>query len=210
MAVRIGKSPSSKGDANFWSIKDGETHDVTLLWNVDEIVSADQAALWDFNPAPIWVTCELDDPSIELGVKPGYRAFMPVQVNIDGTPVVKIWSMPISVHRSIEEIGMMEDGVLAGMIVRVKRSGAGMRTKYTVVASTKRNKSPLPAPTPEDVVKTLNPMDRDGIISMLEKTTGMSYSRLIEVCQKRAAAKAEEENGPKPKPRPEIETEEFN
>ena len=186
--VRVGKAPSAKSEGGaFWNAKEGETYELTLLCEPDAIVSVDQVALWDISPAPIWVSIGSTDPSRELGVKPTYRAFMPVLVN--GDAEIKIWSMPVSVHRDLVEIATMSDG-LVGMIVKFKRTGSGKTTKYTVVGTPKRGKSlPKSVPTVDDIISRLGPETREEIIEMIEERAGMEYSAVVKMYQTKNGVK---------------------
>ncbi len=133
-SVRVGKVPgsSSETSATFWNLKEGDVYDLTVLVNLDQIVSVDQFALWDFVPAAIWVSIGSEDPGYELGLKPGYKAFVPVAGDFGDGPEVKVWAIGIQIHRTLAEISEMNDG-LEHVVVRAKRTGKGMSTRYTVM-----------------------------------------------------------------------------
>ena len=81
MGVRIGVAPTSTENNNlFWGLKEGDVIEVVVLHDVDEIVSAEQVAMWNVKPPLIWTVNEADDPAYELGLKTSYRAFVPVLV----------------------------------------------------------------------------------------------------------------------------------
>lgn len=175
--LRVGTLPSNSG-GQFLSLKDGDNLQLTILCGGSEIVSVDQFSIWDFNPAPVWVDCGDDDPGYELGLRPSYRAFLPVLVTIDGTPQVRIWSVGLGLHRDLVEIDEMSGG-LEGLIVRAKRSGSGLKTRYTVVSTGKHEKSmPSDVPSTDDIIATLGPEDRSGILDLLRQRTGMGFEAL--------------------------------
>jgi hypothetical protein len=177
-AVRVGMTPTAVGgDSMYWSLGENETAQLTLLADLNEIISVDQYAIWDFKPAPVWVDCGADDPGPELKLKPSYRAFVPVLVSIDGKDEVKLWSVGIGIHRNLHEIGEMSDG-LKGLVIKAKRTGAGLKTRYTLVSTGKRVPK-LPATIEQDkILEALGPEDRAGIIEMIENRTGMSFGKL--------------------------------
>lgn len=177
--VRVGASaPEASGGTAFWGLK--EKTQLKILVDASQIVSIDQFAMWDVNPAPIWVDSgEKDDPGRELGLKPGYRAFVPVEVEVEGEKQVRVWAIPITVHRQLDEIDDMIDG-LEGAIIRGNRTGTGRTTKYTLVPTGKRESvSADEVPSPEDIVAMLGPFERDEVIAMIEERTGKSYAELL-------------------------------
>jgi hypothetical protein len=180
--LRIGKIPLANSSApSFWSLKDGETAQLTILVSLDEVVSVDQYALWDFNPAPVWVSCGSNDPGVELGLKPTYRAYIPVAKLTDGVEEVKIWSVGIGIHRQLADVSALADG-MKGLIIRVRREGSGLKTRYTIVSTGKRASSlPLRIPTVADICAMLGPETRDEIIALIEARTGQTYSRIQEL-----------------------------
>ena len=156
-SVRIGsKAPEAGGNA-FWSLKEKTV--IQVLVNSDKIVSVDQYAMWDVTPAPIWIDIGDDDPGKELGLKPGYRAFVPVKVTVDGEEQIRIWSIPITVHRQLDEIDDMVEG-LEGVIIRANRTGTGRTTKYTLIPTGKKEAVvAADVPSPLDIVAQLGPAD---------------------------------------------------
>ena len=177
-SVRIGSpAPDAGQNTSFWNLK--EKTEMVVLANTNEFVSVDQYAMWGINPAPIWLDIGEDDPGVELGLKPSYRAFVPVQVKVDGEEQVKIWSLPITVHRQLEEISEMVDG-LKGAVIRGNRTGTGKNTKYTLVPTGKKiDVSDIEVPSPMDIVNGLGPSDRDEIIALIEERTGKTFAQLL-------------------------------
>lgn len=192
-SLRVGRVPAaSDGGGKFYGLKDGDTATMTVLVDIDEIVSVDQYALWDFNPAPVWVHCGDDDPGMDLGLKPGYRAFVPVEIEIEGTKEIRFWSIGIGLHRELSEIAEMAEG-LKGLIIKAKRTGSGLKTRYSVLSTGKRAKSlPKDLPTVDDVIAELGPEDREGILELLKERTGMSFEKLVETVTGAKASEDEE------------------
>lgn len=178
-SIRVGVTPSAGGgEGIFFSLEDGQQAEMILLANRDELVSVDQYAMWDYKPAPVWVdTGAPDDPGRELGLKSQYRAFIPVWLTIDGVKQVKLWSVGIGVHREIEDIDGMVDG-LKGLKIRAKRTGSGLKTRYKVISTGSYVKTGLPEYTVEMVIDNLGPDSRESIIELIENRTGQSYESL--------------------------------
>lgn len=178
--IQVGSKPQAGGGngSGFWGPKADEIYEITLLANDSDIVSVDQCTIWDYNPAPSWVYCGSDDPSHDLGIKPGYRAFIPVLVKGDEEQKPRIWSMPISVHRQLCDIAEMQE--LAGLVVKVKKTGAGIKTKYTIVASAKvvPIRKIADIPSPNDIIGRLGPETREEIITMIEERAGKSWAEI--------------------------------
>ena len=177
--IKVGQKPNAGGGGNgFWGPKADEIYEVTILAAMETIVSVDQITLWDYNPAPSWVYCGSDDPSHDLNVKPGYRAFVPVLVKGDEEGKPRIWSMPVSVHRMLCEIGEMAE--LEGLIVKVKKTGSGIKTKYTIVSTGKTAdlRKVKDIPSPDDIIGRLGPETREEIIQMIVERAGKSWAEI--------------------------------
>jgi hypothetical protein len=69
---------------------------------------------------------------------------------------------------------------LAGLVVKVKKSGQGIKTKYTIVATPKVIKlgAIKDIPSPEEIVSRLGPEDRQSIIDMIVERSGKSWEEL--------------------------------
>lgn len=179
--ISVGAKPSTGGGngGGWWGPKADEIHEVTLLASDAEIVSVDQCTIWDINPAPSWVYCGSDDPSHDLGLKPGYRAFIPVLVKGDEEQKPRIWSMPISAHRALCDIAEMQD--LKGLVVKVKKTGTGIKTKYVIVSTARvaNIKKVEDIPTADDIISRLGPETREGIIAMIEERAGRKWKEIV-------------------------------
>lgn len=212
--VRFGKPEDRPvGDAKsgmFLSVPNDKTVELKVLVNGKDIPSIDQCALWSFfNPSPVWTYIGEDDPSNDLGVKRGYRAFVQVSYKDDrGEQKVKLWSIPIGVHKQLSELEEVLGG-LKGQVLRVKKSGSGLKTKYTVVSTGKRYKITEKVLSQEEVLDLLGPFTRDEIIDVIEERCKMSFDEVV------AYVTSKDEGKPtKKKPKKfevvEIEDEEFD
>lgn len=179
--ISVGAKPSTGGNGGggWWGPKTDEIHEVTLLASDNEIVSVDQCTIWDINPAPSWVYCGPDDPSHDLGLKPGYRAFIPVLVKGDEEQKPRIWSMPISAHRALCDIAEMQD--LKGLVVKVKRTGTGLKTKYVIISTARvvNTNKIADIPNADDIVSRLGPETREEIIAMIEERAGRKWKEIV-------------------------------
>lgn len=180
------KAPEQKEGGSFWGLKQKETFQI--LADLDECISVQQYGIWNkgYSPAPVWVDIGDDDPGVELGLNSSYRAFLPVLVDTDEGKAVKIWAFPITVHRTLEEIAEMIDG-LKGAIVKGNRTGTGRSTNYTIVASGKKEAIKVDVPSVDDVIEALNVRNRQQIINWIEERTGESYSEVYEKVTGQAA-----------------------
>ena len=191
--VKVGITPTAsveKTGGNFMTMPVDEIVECKILCNAEEIVSVEQCALWQhYNPSPVWTYIGPTDPSHELGVNAGYRAFLPISYKKDGEVLVRLWSMSKTSHRRISEVSEMS-GPLKGQIVRIKRTGAGLKTEHSIVPIGKRVKISESVPTIDDIIELLGPYDRDEIISYIEITTGESFAEVkskVSVASKKAS-----------------------
>lgn len=176
--VRFGGAPKPRSDGSariFLALEKDKPIDIKILVSADQIPSVDQCALWNvFNPSPIWVYIGEDDPGNELGVRPQYRAFVPVSIKDEkGAWIPKLWSIPLGVHRQISEMSDML-GNLKGQLLRVKRTGSGLTSAYTIVSLGKRLKIEEPIPTQEQIIEYLGPYTREEIIKRILETTKLA------------------------------------
>lgn len=173
--IKVGKAPSkpgSRGDdglrSMFWSAPADTVVEAKVLVGVDQIVSAEQCAIWKINPAPIWVYSGTGDPADALNIRPGYRAFLPILIkDEDGKPIIKLWSMSIGCHRQIAEIAEAL-GDIAGHIIRIKREGSGLSTKYSILPIGKKVAITEDVPTVDQIIELMGPFDREEIIKKIE------------------------------------------
>lgn len=160
--IRKGKDALPKGGSGkFLQIPEGESVTFTALAGLDDLVSVDQHAFWDQNPAVIVPCVGTDCPACDIGNKSGFKAFLPVLTKEDGP---KIYSFGISVLRQLEVLEE-ELGSLVGQVLKVKRHGSGLSTKYTVVAIGKKiSIKDIELP---DVIEAIGPTTREEIIKVM-------------------------------------------
>lgn len=156
------KALPSSGNKPYLSIKADESVMIAPMTDVDEMISVDQHAIWvDGGNSPMFPCIGAGCPGCELGDEPKYRASLAVMTKENGP---KIFSFGITVARQLAEIAG-ELGSIKGKMLKVKRTGSGLGTRYTVVAVGKDVKiegHPLP-----DLEASLGPMTREGILKML-------------------------------------------
>lgn len=163
----VGSMPSGGGDNRFLTLKDGDSITFAPLINLDELVSFDQVIVWvEGRNSPSWAFLGKDDPSIAMGVAPRYRALMPVLTK-EGE--VKIFGFGSSVARQFAAIGE-EVPEIKGKVFRVRRTGAGLSTKYTIVAVGREvDVSKVEVPDVSDVEYT-GPQDLESVLALLARS----------------------------------------
>lgn len=164
--VKTGYDPrgdSSEGNGEWLTLKNGEVVECAILVEAGDIISVDQCAIWlDDGKSPVWVYTGPEDPAHALGVEKRYRAYLPVLV--DGEP--KVWSMGKQSHGAVLDIA--DAGAsLKGMMVRIKRTGEKLRTKYSIVPMGKRKD--VSDVEEVDVISMLGPTDTSDVEAMLAK-----------------------------------------
>jgi ribosomal protein L12E/L44/L45/RPP1/RPP2 len=149
------------GAGNFLKVSEEDAAVIAPMVNLDDLISLDQHEFWDTNPAVIFPCIGDGCPGCELGNEAKFKAFLPVMTK-DGDP--KIYAFGISVERQLVEL---EDelGGIRGKVMKVKRTGTGMKTKYMVVALGKSIK--IDDTTAPDVIKAIGEPTRESIIKML-------------------------------------------
>ena len=170
---------SSTGGGAYFKIDAGEQADVVILSGADDILSCEQCAIWlDEGNSPVWVYTGGDDPSNELGIPRSYRAY--IGILHDGEP--KVWSLSKTVHNMLLEIsdaGALEPGAM----VRVKRTGMGLKTRYSIVPRGKtKDVSEVDAP---DIIESLGPITSEGVWEMMVDKLGMTQEDIVKRYGKR-------------------------
>lgn len=181
--VKLGGDPRKDASKGQWlKVEPNSYIDATVLVDVDNILSCEQCALWiDDGVSPIWVYTGINDPSHALNIKKTYRAYLPLLV--DGE--VKIWSMGKQAH--VQILDMAEaGGYLKGLMIRIKRTGSGLSTRYTIASKgKKRDIDDIEVP---DVIDMLGPLTSEDVTEMLERKFEMTMPEIIA----KYAAKSEE------------------
>lgn len=134
--LRKGRSglPSSTG--SYISLNDGESINIAFIGDTDDFISFDQWQLWiDGGNSPMlcnlqakWDPCTICQREKD---KPKYRAMSLVLVeNVDGELEEKVFAFGSSMFKMLIDI---EDAVggLHGRVVRIKRTGTGLKTRYS-------------------------------------------------------------------------------
>lgn len=139
----------------FVKVKADEPVSFVPLVPLDEMTSIDQHEFWDTNPALIFPcigskVC----PACKAGNKPKYKGFLPVMLRDEAEP--KILAFGITVERQIGSIAE-EIGDITGQVFRLKKTGTGMTTKYTIVPTGKKvDVSKVEIINPEDHIMVLD------------------------------------------------------
>lgn len=162
------KSRSGDGGSSQWlKLNDGDFTVVTVLAESEEIISCEQCAIWlDEGNSPVWVYTGPDDPSNDLAIKRTYRAFLPVLTE-DGE--TKVFSMSKTVHMQVVELAETI-GTLKGSVLRIKRVGKMLQTKYNITNTGKRKS--LKGVEEVDVVSMLGPLTPEGVRDLIAEKLG--------------------------------------
>jgi len=189
MAIVIGKRPEQP-QSKFFSPKPDTTYKLTLLCNLDEIVSCDQFELWETKPAVIWPDVGPSDPGHELHLRPQWRSFIPVLV--DDSPDVVIWAMKRKQHEAIVEAAEAAEEDTKGMIIQFKRIGSGLTTRYTITATPKRARSlPSKITTPQEIIQMLNERPADEVRKEIATKMNMAWPDIVEMFNEKHQADLE-------------------
>lgn len=173
--IKTGHDPRKDSARQAWlKVESNSYVDCTILVEVDEIIAVEQCAIWlDDGNSPVWVYTGPEDPSHALKVDKSYRAYLPVLV--DGE--AKVWSMGKMAHTTLLDIADAQSSV-KGLNVRIKRTGAGLATRYSITPKgTRRDVDEVPE---VDVVAMLGPITTDEVKEMLaEKFGKASYEEFL-------------------------------
>lgn len=183
--IKTGSDPRKDAKSLWLKIDANSYADCAILVEVDEIIAVEQCAIWlDDGNSPVWVYTGPDDPSHELKVDKRYRAYLPVLVEGES----KVWSMGKQAHSMILDIADAQESI-KGLDVRIKRTGAGLGTRYSLVPKgTRKDVSRIPE---VDVVEMLGPITSEGVREMLtEKFDKESYEDFLEAYRGKGKAAA--------------------
>jgi hypothetical protein len=153
---------------------------MVCLVEAADILACDQCAIWlDEGNSPVWVYTGPDDPSHDLNIDRRYRAYLPVlAINEEtGEREPRVFSMGKSVHMALLDIADAV-GEIAGVELRIKRTGAKLSTRYTVAQTGKRFEVD---DVPEvDVISLLGPITPEGVRDLLCTKLGKgSYEEVV-------------------------------
>jgi hypothetical protein len=182
--VKAGHDPRKDSLGGNWlKLESNVPVDVVCLVNKDEILMVEQCAIWlDEGNSPVWVYTGPNDPSHDLHIDKRYRAYLPVLVEGEA----KIWSMGRGAHMALLDISD-SSGDLKGQVLRLKRTGMGLQTKYSVLPRGK--KKDVSTIEEVDVLGVLGPLTRAGVVQLLESKMGMSYEDIVASYNQKAVGK---------------------
>lgn len=162
---RVDPSELSSGGGRFLRIKDGEAAVFAPLLGLDEMIRANMHEHWDVNPAVFHPCIGTNCPGCAVGNEARFRGYLPVYTK-DGETV--IYPFTITVYRQLLELEEeVEGGTLRGYVVKVKRTGTGFNTKYTVLGTGKNlDVSELEVP---EFVSSLGPTTEEDITKALRE-----------------------------------------
>lgn len=169
------KSAGGEGSGIDWIRFEGETPiDMVPLANMDALISINQHALWrDGGGSPIFPCIRATGqvcPGCVMGDKAKYKAFLPVLVKDGGEFKLKFFAFGVSVAEQLNEIDEDSGSGIRGKVIRVRRTGAKLTTRYKVIV---RDVPRLDAKTLDkfevpDVTKALGPITTEDIEALLE------------------------------------------
>lgn len=173
--VKKGKEAIKTGGENQWlKLPAGAGVNIVPLTGLDEMISFEQHSIWlDGGNSPIFPCSQTPDcPGCMIGDKPRARGLLNVMTKNAETEQweVKVWAFGMSVMKSLAETEEATDNeTIKGHIIRVKKTGSGLSTKYSIVLTTGTAKS-MPADSELiDLVPLVGDGDRDKIIASLEE-----------------------------------------
>lgn len=183
-------APSGGGEASkFIKVPEGESVSIVPLVNLDDLVSIDQHEFWDINPALLFPCIGSGCPACAAGNKPKYKAFLPVLANGDST-TPKLYAFGISVERQLETIAE-EVGEIQGLVIKVRRTGSGFNTRYSVVPTGKKVKiDGVEAPRAEEEITVLSADEIEAKISAVKIGSKRPAAKPTEFATESAAGTA--------------------
>ena len=165
-----GRVTKSSGGSAFVGIKDGESITFAPLVGLNDLDSANMHEYWEIRPAVFHPCIGADCPGCALGNEPRLKSYMPILRKTEG---VGIFPFTISVYNQLEELedALMEDDPedsIKGVQIKISRKGAGMSTRYNVIANGKRVK--LGEAEVPDFLSQLGPTTVESINELLAKS----------------------------------------
>jgi hypothetical protein len=156
----------------FISIREGEQLEFAMLTDLNEVISFDQHVFWGDEPSQtVMFPClqVKSCPGCLLGNKSRLRALLLVAYkNGDGQIVPGILPVGLSVVRSLVDLDAAIDGGIKGAQMLLKRTGSGLKTRYTLLATGGRMKKQIDTSS-IDLEAAVGETDRAAIIQMLEE-----------------------------------------
>jgi hypothetical protein len=172
--VRKGIDPRKEGKSLWLTIEPNSFVDVVALVDTDEIISHEQCAIWrEDGINAVWPYTGSEDPSHDLGITKTYRSYLPVLLDGDQ----KIWSLSKTVEKQLWDIAESSTGGLKGQMIRVKREGSGLSTRYTIIPRGKR--VDVSKESEVDIISNLGPLTSDDAKKMLEEKFELPYAAIV-------------------------------
>lgn len=159
----------ARKSGNFLGVGENESLEFAPIISVDEIISFDQHVFWHDEPEnTVMFPClqEKSCPGCLMGNKPRLRVLILVAYkDEEGTLRAGILPVGLSVLRTLVDLNSAMPNGIRGKTMVLRRSGSGLRTRYTLMATggTVKNE-------PEhdlDPEASVGETDRDEIIRML-------------------------------------------
>lgn len=114
---------------HFLTLQPDQPVDVVLLHGLDDIQSVDTHSWWDYTPAPHLTCLGEVCPSCALGNEPHISSYYAV---VTQTREVKYFIAKPSVITQLQKYEKAL-GNLAGRLVRLDKTGTGLKTKYSAI-----------------------------------------------------------------------------
>lgn len=191
--VRKGATAALAGSrsSTFIGVGEGEQLEFAMLTPLDEIVSFDQHVFWGDAPEnTVMFPClqTPDCPGELLGNRPRLRVLLLVAYkNDDGALVAGILPIGLTVLRTLVDIDSALPGGIKGATLILKRSGSGLKTRYTLISTGNRLKKTVE--TDINLEDAVGETDRSAIIAML-MNAGVDISPIEAYDSKSALAAA--------------------
>jgi hypothetical protein len=171
----------ASGGGKFLKLESGKPREIIPLTGVEppdgeepngsnSIISFNQYAIWKDNlpdgvRSPVFPAIGgKSDPGAMLGLEPRFKGFMLV-IEKGGEDEL-VWPFTVSVFKQLCELESTLGESIKGMILKVSRTGEGLKTKYRVVATGKR--VAINGEPETDLMEHVGPTTREEIVEMLE------------------------------------------
>lgn len=176
--------------SRFLTLQADQPVDVALMGELDDVLTVDTHSWWDYNPAPHLVCLGPGCPSCALGNESRANSYLAV-CTPDGE--VKYIIAKVSILNALKKYSEAV-GNLVGRVVRLERTGAGLKTKYSVIPLGKKvDVSKFVIPDLEEQLGALTLEDQ--LVKM--EDAGIDTSRVKKsLASKAVAAEVETEEEP--------------
>lgn len=146
--LRKGPSSTGGGNSKFVTAKEEEPLVFAPLEELENIISADVHEFWDVKPFVSMPCIGKGCPACAVGNEAKYKSWL--RVLPSGEAEGKILPMGIMIERAIAD-QKEEIGSIVGRVFKLKRTGKGFSTRYSLVPTDKKiDVSKVPAFTTEE------------------------------------------------------------